>query len=294
MLITEAQMDIRKSNLGILDEMVYLGESVYSPAMVPIVESSAAQANLIRLEDMMAFSEANCIEDLGYALQLVCEADNVDPSTIAFTVKATNVIANEDVADITKGIMEAGVPIYALPINENAVEAQIVDFSVNQLMEGNSEFIDALAECDLSIFTEEEKVKVVRAFDTKNEIAQGRRQNAAKDAEKKRANDRVKFGDAEGLSAKVNSIWEKVKSGAYAGRNALAGLLDRLNAWMRNIQDDIAKNPEKKGILTSIKGKIASVIQAITQKLHDFVQKDRGNIGERPNPLNAAKAEEKK
>lgn len=142
MLITESQMGFMNSRYGmnainLLDNMHYLSEaeSVYSPALVPVIENKNIGAHLIRLEDMISFAESNGIEDLGYALTCVCESSEVDPSTIVFTVQEENLIADDDLASLTSAIMNEGVGVVAKPLNENNPMGILTDFAVNYLLE---------------------------------------------------------------------------------------------------------------------------------------------------------------
>ena len=118
MLITEAQMSIKQriDAMSLLENMQYVAESVFSPAMVPIVENTNLHANIIPLESMTEFCEANNIVDFGYALQTVCEASQVDPSTICFSVQEENVIADQDMAELVAGIMNEGVGVVVKPL----------------------------------------------------------------------------------------------------------------------------------------------------------------------------------
>lgn len=150
MLITESQMGFvnsKISGINLLEDMHYLSEaeSVFSPALVPIVENTNVGANLIRLEDIISFAEANGIEDLGYALSSVCEASQVEPSTIAFTVQEENIIADDSLAELVGGIMQEGVAVIARPLNENNPMGILTDIAVEAFIEsGDEEYINAL------------------------------------------------------------------------------------------------------------------------------------------------------
>lgn len=157
MLITESQLGFsarRFDSLGLLDNMSYLSEaeSVFSPALVPVVENTQVGAHLIRLEDMIAFGESNGIEDLGYALQCVCESSEIDPSTVAFTVNEENVIADESIADLVRGIMNEGVTVIAKPLNENNPMGILAELAVNYLAEtGDSYLLECLCDDPVSL-----------------------------------------------------------------------------------------------------------------------------------------------
>jgi len=288
MLITESQMNIgRSSAISLLDRMSYLteAESVYAPAMVPVVESTSQNAHLIRLEDMISFAESNGIEDLGYALQLVCEASQIEPSTVAFTVQAESVIADPSVAELVGGIMQEGVSISAIHANPNSAACQAVDIAMNYYLESGSDaLLEAFANDDWNTYFDIIGEETANDEKTAHQLSREQRDATAKDAQEGRAKAR------ESMEGAISKIWDKVKSGANIARDWLAKALDRLNTWAREVQDKIASVNEKdRGIWQKIKGKIATVIQAVTRKLHNVVQANRGEIAERENPLAPAK-----
>ena len=123
MLITESQMNIGRTSsydtMGLLDRMSYLteAESVYAPAMVPVVENTRLHTNIIGLENLMSFAESNGIEDLGYALSLVCETSEVEPNSVSFSVNKYSIIEDSDIANMSSQIMDSGVGIYVKPLS---------------------------------------------------------------------------------------------------------------------------------------------------------------------------------
>ena len=71
-----------------------------------------------------------------------------------------------------------------------------------------------------------------------------------------------------------------VSNAVYKGRDFVAGLLDKLYTWAQAIQNNINKEKAqgKKGIWLTIKDYVISAIRFLTTKLHNFIQKNRGNI----------------
>ena len=73
---------------------------------------------------------------------------------------------------------------------------------------------------------------------------------------------------------------------AGKGRDFLAGLLDKLQAKLEETDNELRKNdkdPQKAGMWNSLKSKIVAAIRAVSTKLHNIIQKDRGNIYNRYN-----------
>ena len=138
MIITESQMGFGASNgIRLLDNMYYLSESEsqYAPAMVPIVENTNVGKYMIALEDLQEFADSNGISDMGYALTCVCEADNLDPSYVGFTIQEENVIAYPDMANMVSNLLNEGVTVLAKPINPYdpvcIVGEACLDYSIN-------------------------------------------------------------------------------------------------------------------------------------------------------------------
>jgi len=112
-------MSIGKGYGNILNHMEFLteAESVYAPAMVPVVENTRLNTNIISLENLISFAESNDIEDLGYALNLVCEASEIEPSTVSFSVDKVSLIESDDIANMTSEIMDNGVGVFVKPLS---------------------------------------------------------------------------------------------------------------------------------------------------------------------------------
>lgn len=276
MLITESQLGFRSANsLNILDKMSYLteAESMYSAALVPVVENTSLGANLIRLEDVISFSEANGIEDLGYSLNLICEASQIDPSTVTFTVQEDAILGDPEIAQLTQGIMEAGVGVVALPVSGNYPMCMALDIAVDNLMEtGDSAMLEAVADLDFDTFFAEANV-------ASNQV-----EKYAKDEYKEMdkaagAAHKANAKTAKNIQGKLETIWQKLKNGVGITRDWLAKGL----AWLRQkalaVEAAAKKEPaNKRGIWDKIKGAIAHAIEVITRKLHNFVQANRGEM----------------
>ena len=164
MLITESQLGtgFGRSGMSLLENMSYLTEeeSQYHAAMVPIVENTTIGANVVALEDIMKFSESNGIEDLGYALSMVCEASHIEANTVAFSVQETSIIADQDVANLVSDIMNEGAPIVAVPLSSYDPAYTLAESSLDYFVEtGDSTFLEAYVNDDFEIFDE------ARSFD---------------------------------------------------------------------------------------------------------------------------------
>ena len=117
MLITESQMNIRPRFSALLESMDYIDMPV-SPALVPVVENQRLGSVMINLEDLTNFAEANDINDLGYALQLVCEAsEDIDPNYVSFSIPSYQLIADPSLASLTESLLNQGINVYTMPLS---------------------------------------------------------------------------------------------------------------------------------------------------------------------------------
>lgn len=242
MLITESQMGLSKSSLDLLDKMNYLteAESVYAPAMVPIVENSTLQANLVRLEDMIAFGESNGIEDLGYAFSKVCEASQVDPATVAFTVQDTSLIESEEIAELAAQIMTEGCPIIGVYISDNHPAAVLAEAAINYAVTNESDALfDAFIDDNFDAFVEAEGAD-----------------------------------EAEGKPGVIKTAVNKVKSGATSAKDWVVAKIASLRKKDAEVaQQEKEATPEQKGRFKQLREKIAEKINALKEKFN--VLKDK-------------------
>ena len=171
MLITESQMNIGKNltAFDILDNMEFLTEadSVYAPAMVPIVENTRLQSNMINLEDLTSFAESNGINDLGYALQMVCEASDISPNTVSFVVDKVSLIESDEIANITSSLLNENVNVVVKPLNYNDNVVSLYESVFNICLEnrdysGIENLFMSLAEADAATVQQNMLRNVIR------------------------------------------------------------------------------------------------------------------------------------
>ena len=287
MIITESQMGFGASNgIRLLDNMYYLSESEsqYAPAMVPIVENTNVGKYMIALEDLQEFADSNGISDMGYALTCVCEADNLDPSYVGFTIQEENVIAYPDMANMVSNLLNEGVTVLAKPTSDNDPACATINLGMKQLLNtGYSTMLEAAVTNDYyTFFQEAEKTEESKGFmqdydyngKSFHQVRSDERTEVAKkyyDEDKKKQEEK-KLGT-------IKSIYEKVKRGINVSRDWIAKQINKLNVWANEIMDKIQSVPsDKRSFFEKVKNKIAQCIEFLTRKLHNFIQARRGNI----------------
>lgn len=128
-MIVSLSEQVNANNLGnrLLESIDYIEEQPVAPMMVTIVENSRLGKSLIQLESFMDYAEANGIDDAGYAIASVCEANNMNINEVGFHVHDYSIIANEDVAETALLMQENGFPVAVCPIGKDSYYYQQLD-----------------------------------------------------------------------------------------------------------------------------------------------------------------------
>ena len=149
MLITESQMYGRNRGYydndptSIIYDMVVLPESSnqYYPIMVPIVEDSNLGSYRINLHDIIEFSEANNIEDLGYAVNVICEESQIPANLVTFVVNEEEVIAKPDFSELANQMYQMAVPMALQEVSDNNAYYKMTCVAFNYLLESGDDYL---------------------------------------------------------------------------------------------------------------------------------------------------------
>lgn len=238
MIIKESDMNVGYNAIALLDEMTYLTEeeSAYYPAMVPVLENSRIGAYTIALEDINEFCESNGIEDMGYAVSQICEASQIQPSDVVFTIKEENIIGNDELAGLAANIMNEGIGIAAVPISTNDPFYVLADIALEACQYGNDSLLEAYVNRDWDAFAEAEEAK------------QAADQNANTDAN----------GADKGKEKEAESLLAKVKSAATWPARQISKMIAALERW----------SYQNKNAEGAIKSRIAKAINWLMKLLH--------------------------
>ena len=226
MLVTSKSLIGLDEEFNFLDNSCYLTEqeSIFYPAMVPIVENSRLGLNLIKLEDLVDYSIQNNITDSGYAIGRVCEAAGIDIGTIGVYVNETSIIQDNDLEDDVRSFIENGVPTFIAPLPKSDI-AYVLAEAVVSCMEyyNNADYLlEAYVLDDFDTLLNEEisltAISKNKLSNLANKIA-----NTVKDA---------KNASTTWISKKIASLGnllseykDKAKSTASSGYNAICNKL---------------------------------------------------------------------
>ena len=265
MLITESQLGtgVARSGMSLLESMSYLTEeeSKFHAAMVPVVENARIGANVVALEDIMKFAESNGIEDLGIALNAVCEASDIAANTVMFSVQETSVIADRATAGLVKDIIAEGVAIAAVPLSAKHPASVLAEAAMDELFEtGSHALLEAYINDSFGAFAEAAKKAAVAP------AAQKAAKAAVAPAAAPAAEDQVKS---------TETMLEKIKKTAIdKPRDWVAAKIAALNAKMRDVINAAnAADPEKKSIFLKIKAMLAKAIEFLTRHMNNLMKK---------------------
>lgn len=169
--------------MALLEGANYLteSESRYYPEMVPIRENARLGCKLMRIEDLVEYSLSNGITDSAIAVHQICEASQVDPADIGFTVDEVNLLEDIELEETIRNIMKTNpeVPFFAAPISENDMASVITNAAVKTLAqaidEGSEDYGFALFEAYVdndfqTLFNEEFVVDQIYVLGRPNNI----------------------------------------------------------------------------------------------------------------------------
>ena len=226
MLVTSKSLIGLDEEFNFLDNSCYLTEqeSIFYPAMVPIVENSRLGLNLIKLEDLVDYSIQNNITDSGYAIGRVCEAAGIDIGTIGVYVNETSIIQDNDLEDDVRSFIENGVPTFIAPLPKSDIAYVLAEAVVSCMEDYNNAdyLLEAYVLDDFDTLLNEEisltAISKNKLSNLANKIA-----NTVKDA---------KNASTTWISKKIASLGnllseykDKAKSTASSGYNAICNKL---------------------------------------------------------------------
>lgn len=277
MLFTAQQM--RTSALdeatALLENASYLSdaEARYYPEMVPVRENTRLQKNVVRVEDLVEYSMSNGIDDGGVALKQICEASNIDMSSVVFSVDEVSVLEDVNMEDTVRGLIQAGVQVYAAPVSE-ADMASIMAESVAELMlfgeeTGQSEVTDSLLEAFVDddfeyLFNENEMVAKVKE---KASRAKGAIVTQATDVASK-------------VEAAVKQAHNKSRQWLAKKISAFRTVLDNLKAkFHKGDQQQQMAQTGIKGVVEKVIAKIKQAIEYLSGLLRKAIDKVNVHLG---------------
>ena len=272
------------TSLNLLESMQYI-EPINSPAMVPVVENARIGANVVALEDIMKFSESNGIEDLGYALSMVCEASSVDKSTVAFSIQEESLIGYQYYSDIVRDILSENVDVFVSPISRESTVYQLAESAVSYLEEYDDDsLLEAFVNNDFNAFYEATEKVDMDKVEIDPKTKKGYIQDKDGTWKEITSGDTGRLDNGIVIMHKLRRLKQEAID---KPRDWVAKQIAALNQKMREfITKAETGDPKKRGFFMKIKEKIARVIEWLTRKLTNIVRREKDTVTAEIKPLN--------
>lgn len=101
-------------------EQLTLGEASFTPYQVNVRHNQRLGQDLVQLESFLEYAQSNGIDDAGYALHRVCEANEVPRDSLAFLANEENLLEDDELLDTFVQLYEAGFPVHVAPISDGS------------------------------------------------------------------------------------------------------------------------------------------------------------------------------
>ena len=101
-------------------EQLTLDEAAFTPYQVTVRHNQRLGQDLVQLESFLGYAQSNGIEDAGYALHKVCEANEVPRDSLAFLANEENLLEDDELLDTFVQLYEAGFPVHVAPISDGS------------------------------------------------------------------------------------------------------------------------------------------------------------------------------
>jgi hypothetical protein len=253
MLIKAEEM---KSNaideaLQLLENSSYLSESEsrYYPELVPVRENARLGKNVVRLEDLLEYSMANGISDGGYALKQICEASDIQPSSVVFSVDEVHVLEDVNMEDTVRGLIEAGATVYAVPVSENDMASIMAETVTDYMVMGESAGDTAGTDALLEAFVNDD----FETFFNEAEVTAAIQKKASKAGKK-----------AEEIGNRIANVMKQ------AGSKSANWISKKISAF-RSLADKLASRikgePTYKKVFNKVIAKIKQAIEFLSKQL---------------------------
>ena len=101
-------------------ERLSLDEAAFTPFQVNVRHNQRLGQDLVQLESFLSFAQANGIDDAGFALHKVCEANEVPRDALAFLANEENLLADDELIETFSELKEAGFPVHVAAISDGS------------------------------------------------------------------------------------------------------------------------------------------------------------------------------
>lgn len=281
-------------------EQLTLDEASFTPYQVNVRHNQRLGQDLVQLESFLEYAQSNGIDDAGYALHRVCEANEVPRDSLAFLANEENLLEDDELLDTFVQLYEAGFPVHVAPISDGSpyylalLEALNLDQaydsyeeSPNLIMYVNESIIDD-AKDKISGFASSVKNKVTGAAGAvKDKVSGGAKAVASKLASvhkeiAKKSSEMLKAtGPAKVFIKrqinKLKDVAKELKAKLVRAKDAVG---DKLSSAGKSIKDAASSIGDKfSGTADSVKSGVKSIGSKISGAASSAGSKISGAAG---------------
>lgn len=256
--------------------------------MVPVVENARFGTNIIKLEDILSLSESYNIFDLGVVLTKICEANELNPSDVSFSIQDYKLLESDEITGLVNDLINEGVNVFAVPMSSTNPIKMVGDAILEMAIEtGDWDLFDTFINEDVEILLE--KVSDKKLADQLNQhfTNQGGQQipidpNIVKQA--KAGGTPTQSGQKPQPSKNNNTsnsgqnihstVQNMVKKSAKAPREYVANALKWVHDKINEINAKLSKDGENAPIWKKVLAYLSNAAKILAKKLHNFVAKD--------------------
>lgn len=217
-------------------------ESAYHPSMLPIRENSRLGLNMIKLEDFVEYALDNGISDASYALNSVCEANDVDPSSVGFSIDEVSAIYDDEMTDTAMQLKEAGIPVFANPISSLDPIYQITEAVVDTMIEYAGTESEDYADSLFEAFINDDYSTVLSEAEVIDKIKSGA--ESAKNAVVGAVSDAKKFASKKlaSLRKKLRELQKKASTATGEAKVFLSKQIDKVKQAIAHLKAKLKKS----------------------------------------------------
>lgn len=261
MLIQDSDIIQENDFMDLIDNLEYIteSESSYPAVMVPIQYNSRLDKDLVHLEDFVRYADCNDIDDGGYALASVCEANGISTSNIGFMVNEASIYADDDIYNTAKMLRENAYVVAISPVSDESTYYRELEEALE--MDDNCNTFETspnlMAYCEVF---DNIRNSVSNGIDKAKDYV-----GNAYDSAKQKASD-ISSKISNTVSNAVTSVGNRVKRNVGNIKSFASGSINKLSNKLAAIRKAIGNNVSKLGRAA---GNVKAGIQNRISKLKD-------------------------
>lgn len=259
--------------------------------MVPVVENARLGTSIIKLEDILSLSESYNISDLGVILTKICEANELNPSNVSFSIQDYKLLESDEIAGLVNDLINEGVNVLAVPMSSTNPIKMVGDAILETAIEtGDWDLFDTFINEDVEVLLEKVSDKSLANQLNQHFANHGGKQipidpNVVKQvkaggpppqtSQKPQATAKPAASQPSNGGQNIQStVQNMVKKSAKAPREYVANALKWVHDKINDINAKLSKDGQNAPIWKKVLAYLSNAAKVLAKKLHNFVAKD--------------------